>query len=113
MGLVTPAGFDGIIPFATDEGVTLVPPYTGGVGGGATIVPGFAGVKAGLISNVEGKYLFGAAPPVPNRAPESAETRKVADDRFRVSARQLRRDRFRPYGGWAAVASKLGRHPPR
>ncbi len=68
LGLVTPAGFDGIIPFATDEGVALVPPYTGGVGGGAMIVPGFAGVKVGLISDVEGKYLFGAAPPVPNRA---------------------------------------------
>src|SRR5437667_7421154 len=68
MDLVTPAGFDGISPFATDEGVTLVPPYTGGVGGGAMILPGFAGLKAGLISNVEGRYVFGAAPPVPNRA---------------------------------------------
>jgi hypothetical protein len=68
--LVAPAGFDGINPFATDEGVTLVPPYTGGVGGGASILPGFTGLKGvgGLISNVEGRYVFGAAPPVPNRA---------------------------------------------
>ena len=36
---VTLAGFDGIRPFATDEGVTLVPPYVGGVGGGASILP--------------------------------------------------------------------------
>src|SRR5437899_676305 len=67
LDLVTPGGFDGIIPFATDEGVTLVPPYTGGVGGGATILPGFAGLKVGLINDVEGRYPLGAAPPVPNR----------------------------------------------
>jgi hypothetical protein len=68
MDLVTLAGFDGINPFATDEGVTLVPPYTGGVGGGATILPKFAGLKVGLINDVEGRYPLVAAPPVPNRA---------------------------------------------
>ena len=65
---VTLAGFDGISPFATDEGVTLVPPYVGGVGGGATILPSIAGPKVGLINDVEGRYPLGAAPPVPNRA---------------------------------------------
>src|SRR5690348_2605611 len=49
----TLTGFDGISPFATDEGVTLVPPYVGGVGGGASILPTFAGTKLGLINDIE------------------------------------------------------------
>src|SRR5580765_7058195 len=67
---VTPEAFDGFVPFLTDEAVQFVPPYGGAVGGGATILP----TTPGLISNVEGAYVFPApvgplaAPaPVPNR----------------------------------------------